>query len=140
MNKSLFFRQRVSAKALPPAVLSKWNEDVLDEGFVPLPKRLLRCLNEIFQGSDAIERVMVVMAIADYTRPNLTRGPSRDFLAFVSGLPLDRLNRTLDVLSKDGLITVNDKDNDELEVSMPGLLSKITALTSDTETSNDIPF
>jgi hypothetical protein len=138
--KNSFARQRVSAKALPPAILAKWNGDVLDEGFVPLPKRLLRCLNQIFQGGDAAERIMVVLAIADYLRPNLSRGPSREFLAFISGLPIDRLNKTLDGLSADGLIAVNDINDDELDVSMPGLLSKVTELTSNTEASDGLPF
>jgi hypothetical protein len=110
-------------------VLAKWDGAVLSEGFVPLPKRLLRCLPQIFSGEDAIERFMVVMAIADYLRPNLTRGPSSAFLAFLSGLPVDRVDRILSDLKKDGLITVETKNVDELDIGIGGLLARITSLT-----------
>lgn len=138
MDKYRFERQRVSAKALPGVVVTKWNEAVLEEGFVPFPKRLLRCMNQIFKGKDAIERLMVVLAIADYRRPNLTRGPSREFLAFVSDLSLERLNAMLDGLSKDGLISVTDVGTDELEVGLEGLLARVQALTP--VVADELPF
>jgi hypothetical protein len=70
------------------------------------------------------------MAIADYLRPNLTRGPSREFLAFLSGLSIDRVGEILNQLAAEGLITVSDKNSDELDVAITGLLERIDALTA----------
>jgi hypothetical protein len=56
-----------------------------------------------------MERLALVLAIADYRRPNLSRGPSRDFLAFLSGLSVDRVTELLEELSGDGLISYGFK-------------------------------
>lgn len=130
MENHHFDRQKISAGALPRVVLAKWDAAALSEGFVPLPKRLLRCLHLIFTGEQAMERLMVVMAIADYLRPNLTRGPSVEFLAFLSGLSVDEVGRILGDLKKDGLITLETKDPDELDIGFSGLLTRIAELTA----------
>lgn len=124
-----FIRQRINPSTLPATLVAKWGAKVLFEGFVPLPKRLLRCATQILSGPDALEQLMLLMAIADYLRPNLSRGPSREFLAFVSGLPVDRVNNILDRLVVQGLITVSDKGSDELDIAMTGLWARIEALT-----------
>jgi hypothetical protein len=128
MSNSPFVRQRVSAAALPGALIAKWGPEALGEGFVALPKRLLRCMNQIFDGPDAMERLMVVMAVVDYLRPNLTRGPSREYLGFVAGLPADRVGVILSELKAEGLMTVESKAEGELEVGIRGLLGRIQTL------------
>jgi hypothetical protein len=137
MDNDIFSRQKINPEALPRAVIAKWGADTLVEGFVPVPKRLLRCMNHIFSGADAIERLMVVMAIADYRRPNLTRGPSREFLAFLCGLSVDRVTCILDELKKDGLVAVEEKNVDELDISIGGLLARIATLTTGERSPSD---
>jgi hypothetical protein len=124
-----FTRQRISPSSLPASLIAKWGDSALLEGFVPFPKKLLRCLGKVFSGVDALERLALIMAIADYRRPNLTRGPSREFLAFVSGLSAGRVGELLNQLAAEGLITVSEKNGDELDVVITGLLERIDALT-----------
>jgi hypothetical protein len=138
MDKQQFMRQRVRPQDLPSAVLAKWNAATLEEGFVPLPKKLLRCMPQIFLGGDAVERLALVMAIADYRRPNLTRGPSRDFLAFLSGLSCARVTELLEDLRNGGLIAYSLKGPDELDIDLKGLLARIADFTQ--EDSSEAPF
>jgi hypothetical protein len=130
VDKAYFSRQKINEESLPRAVIAKWGSAALIEGFVPFPKRLLRCLNQVFAGEDAIERLMVVLAIADYRRPNLTRGPSREFLSFLTDLPVERVGSMLEELKKDGFITIDEKDEDELDIGIDGLLARIATLTA----------
>jgi hypothetical protein len=133
MEKQQFTRQRVRQQDLPPAVLAKWNAATLEEGFVPFPKKLLRCIAQVFRGGDAMERLALVLAIADYRRPNLSRGPSRDFLAFLAGLSPDRVTELLEELRRDGLISYGFKSADELDIDLDGLMAQIGKLTAETE-------
>jgi hypothetical protein len=137
MDKSIFSRQKINEESMPRAIIAKWGSAALIEGFVPFPKRLLRCLNQVFEGKDAIERLMVVMAIADYRRPNLTRGPSREFLSFLTDLSVERVGSILEELRSDGFITVLEKDEDELDIGIDGLLARIATLTAGEKSPSD---
>jgi hypothetical protein len=128
MTNMLFVRQKIGVSALPGALIAKWGSDALGEGFVALPKRLLRCLNRIFEGPDAMERLMVVMAVVDYLRPNLTRGPSQEYLGFLAGLTPDRVATILSELKAEGLVTVERKAEGELDIGISGLQARIQAL------------
>jgi hypothetical protein len=64
----------------------KRSYSVLDEGFVPFPKKRVRCLNRIFTGVNCAKELTVVLAIADVKRTNLSRPPSSAHLAFLAGL------------------------------------------------------
>ena len=139
MVNTLFFRQKIPAAALPRALIAKWGSEALTEGFVPLPKRLLRCMNRIFHGPDAIERLVVMMAIVDYLRPNLTRGPSKEYLGFVAGLSPDRVGVILSDLKADGLVTVEEKVAGELDLGIGGLLARVEAL-ADVEADGHTDF
>lgn len=72
-----FERQRVRPSSLTPVLIEKWSEPVLREGFVPFPKRMLRCLGSLFGHTPEIERLAVVMAVVDYRRPSPTRRRDR---------------------------------------------------------------
>lgn len=131
MSTEQFSRQKIRAQDLPSVVLVKWSAATLNEGFVPLPKKLLRCMPKVFKGPEAMERFALVMAVADYRRPNLTRGPSRDYLAFISGLSPQRVTELLEDLRSDRLISYSFKGPDELEIDMGGLLTRILSLTAE---------
>src|SRR5437868_1203588 len=112
---------------VPEPIAAKWGHEVLDEGFVPFPKRLLRCLYVVLPDS---RDVAVVLAIADYARPNLLRPPSYDYLAFTANFSVrDFKHRVLD-LQKRGLVTVQGED-EEVKISLDGLLKMVVKITND---------
>lgn len=130
-----FQRQNIPLQSLPRAVLVKWGSKVIDEGFVPFPKRLLRCLGEVFAGPRAIEDLSVVLAVADYMRPNLTRFPSIEYLAFVTGMTVEVVKERIDALIARNLILGGGTD-EELVLSLAPLLERVIAITSDTDESH----
>lgn len=124
-----FHRQHIDTSKIPQPLRYKWSELILDEGFVPFPKRLVRCLGEIFRGDEGIQDLQVVLAIVDYRRPNLTRQPSLDYLAFLADITPAAFRQRLDSLQARGLLTV-DGEEDELKIEISGLLGKIEKLTA----------
>jgi len=123
-------RQSVDRERLPEATVAKWGAELLSEGFTPLPKRLLRCLSCFFRGENALEELAVIMAVADYRRPNLERPPSVEFLAFIAGMTPERFKKRLDDLEKRGWIaTVGVAD--AIDVRIEPLIRKIVELTQD---------
>ena len=128
MNQQAFYRPQVTN--LPLVAVAKWRADVLDEGFVPFPKRMLRCLGQIFNGPNAMRDLQIVMAVADYARPNLTRHPSYEFLGFIAGCSEDEAKATLAGLRDEGLLSFVEED-DEVRVSLEPLRKRIVELTDD---------
>jgi len=102
-----FYRQRVNTRRLPTAVVAKWSEPVLEEGFIPFPKKLLRCLPAVFTGPNVAEDLAVVLAVVDYKRPNLSRLPSLGYLAFLAGMEPEEFQTRLVDLEKRELIIAN---------------------------------
>ena len=115
---------------MPMAVVEKWSAKVLDEGFVPFPKKLVRSLPQLYPGVEAIEEMSVLLAIVDFKRPNLTRFPSREYLSFLAGMSVETFNAALERLQKRGLIDVTVYDRDGgLDISLDGLLQKVETVT-----------
>jgi hypothetical protein len=117
-----FRRQKV--ENIPDRLLEKWPAPVLEEGFVPLPKKLLRTAHRIFTGENAVVDLSVIMAIVDFKRPKLSRNPSREFLAFLSGLSRPALDEALTRLQSRGLIEVKESDG-EIHADLSGLIQRI---------------
>lgn len=111
---------------------AKWSRIVLDEGFVPFPKRLLRVLPQLFSGQHAIEDLAVVLAIVDYRRPELYRGPSVDFLAFNAGMTKEMFLERVESLDERGLLVKGGSD-DDLNIDIAGLETSIVQYTPDEE-------
>lgn len=99
-----FPRQKISGPK-SEVLTAKWAEPVLDEGYIPFPKRLIRSAARIFHGEYAIEQLLVVLALVDYLRPNLKRSPSIGYLAFHAGMDSDRFQERLRELKTAGLVT-----------------------------------
>jgi hypothetical protein len=125
-----FKRQKVDVNRLPPLIIQKWSGAVLNEGFVPFPKRLLRCLHRVFDGPDAAKELAVVLAVADFNRPKLTRFPSLAFLSFVAGLPEPEVKVILGHLKQKSYIEISG-DFDELDINLDGLLKIIETETKE---------
>src|SRR5580700_9159021 len=100
-------RQTIDPARLPAIVRMKWSPQAMAEGYVPFPKKLIRALPVIFNGPDAIEKLAVVLAIVDYRRPDLSRGPSLEFLAFTAGMEVDVFRRHLKQLEEQKTLTVS---------------------------------
>jgi hypothetical protein len=109
---------------VPAVVAAKWSADVLDDGFVPFPKRLLRSMARIFRGEHGVQNLAVVLAIADYRRDVQVRDPSIGYLAFTAGLTADDFKERLADLQQQQLLDVSGSD-EALRVEIRGLLKAI---------------
>jgi hypothetical protein len=123
--------KRKKIENLPNLVQEKWSATVIDEGFVPFPKRLLRCLSDAFENAATLEHLRVVLSVVDYSRPNLLHPPSLGYLAFNAGLDKETFRQKLNELKTAGLVEVETDDDDAVAVSIRGLLNKIVALTAE---------
>ncbi len=126
-----FSRQKIDTSRLPEAILMKWSPGVLEEGFVPFPKKLLRVLHKAFGTPHALESLAILLAIADYKRPSLSRDPSLDFLAFLAGLEPPKAMEILKKLESKGWIEMHTSQSG-LDIKMEGFLNFIETL-ADTE-------
>jgi len=98
-----FTRQQIEIAKLPQVVRHKWGDALLVEGFVPVPKRLIRVLARVF-GRPEFELLQAVLAVADFDRPNLMQNPSAEFLAYLAGLSEVKFMGRLGELEAMGLI------------------------------------
>lgn len=119
-----FERRKVE---VPDLIRHKWSAAVASEGYTPFPKRLLRCLSGVFQD---VRDLQVVMAIVDYRRPNLSRPPSVDYLAFNAGMPVDKFKERLNAMKERGWLLVGGVD-EAIQISLDGLLAEIERQTPD---------
>lgn len=134
MTEPYFDRRRV--RNVPDVVLFKWSREVLDEGFIPFPKRLLRCLPRLFSEQGSIGDLQVILAVVDYARPNLTRAPSYDYLAFNAGMTVPVFKDHVAEMQRRGWIEASGPD-DAVTIKMHGLLDAIVRLSDDGSRSVD---
>ena len=109
---------------MPARIAAKWREDLLDEGFVPVAKRLIRCLPSVFRGSHALEQLAVVLSIIDYRRPGMTRAPSAGLLGFTAGMSPEDFMARLKELQTQGLIRVGGTPQ-ALEIDLEGFYTAV---------------
>jgi hypothetical protein len=114
---------------VPAVVAAKWAPEVLDEGFVPFPKRLIRTLARIFRGEHGVANLAVVLAIVDYRRDTPVREPSIGYLAFNAGLTTEEFRERLADLHEQGLIDFWGSD-EALRVEIKGLVRTIVRESS----------
>lgn len=129
-----FERRKVNTESLPQVLTYKWSTALLDEGYIPFPKRLLRVLPQFF--SD-VRYLQVVLAVVDYARPNLSRAPSYEYLAFNAGMTVDDFKRHVTELQQRGLVSVSGPD-EAISITLDGLKAQIERAT-EPETIDD-PF
>jgi hypothetical protein len=121
----MFERRKVDN--IPTIVEFKWSPEVVDEGYIPFPKRLVRCLPGVF--SD-VRDLQVVLAVVDYARPNLTRPPSYEYLAFIAGMDVITFKERIRDLERRGWITTSGPD-EAVSIKIDGILKYIELLTND---------
>lgn len=115
---------------LSDTVLAKWPREVLDEGFCPFPKRLIRTVHQILRGPEAMELLAVVLSVVDYKRPGADRLPSLGYLAFTAGLDPETFKTQLNKLVSLELLEVRG-DDQALDITMFGLARAILRHSSD---------
>jgi len=118
------FKRSRPQMALSDTVLAKWPREVLDEGFCPYPKRLIRTAQRVLVGPNAMELLAVVLSVVDYKRPGLDRLPSLGFLAFTAGLDPETFRSRLQELRAQSLIEVRG-DDEALDVTLFGLVRAV---------------
>jgi len=106
----------------------KWSDEILDEGFVPFPKRLLRCAGQVFVGDLRLSELRVVLAIVDYARPQVSRPPSLLHLAQLAGLTEIKFKKCLKTLRARKLIDWTGTE-DRMTFDYDGLRDAIVSIT-----------
>lgn len=131
----VFTRQYVDPRSFKEEVRFKWPDELWNEGFVPLPKKLLRALPALFPNDEAIIELVTILALADYRRPRAQRPPSLRYLAFVAGLPSETMRRALDKLEASGWLKGPLISDEGVHVKNPrlmdGLAQAIRQVTTD---------
>jgi hypothetical protein len=124
-----FTRPQLDPFRLKANILAKWPAEMLGEGFVPLPKRLLRMLGRLFEGSREIDELVVLLAAVDYKRENYDRRPTVEYLAFVAGLPIKRFREALSRLKKKGWIEIDvEPVDDTMDIAVAGLNREVLSM------------
>ena len=136
--KPMFDARKINPTRLPETVLAKWSAEILDEGFVPFPKRLLRCLVRLFGQAGSLAHLALILAVVDYKRPQLSRLPSADYLAFICGLSPKQFKENLTALKKKGWVSVHGDDS-ALDVNIDGAMEQILKLTAPDQSPRDRP-
>lgn len=133
-NYQTFVRQQIPTDRLPRVVLEKWDGATLREGFVPFPKKLIRCLPKLFGGPHGVDNLATVLAIVDFRRPNLSRHPSAEFLAFIAGMSeAEFMGRLADLVNQSLIVVQGEKD--ALNVDLGPLIKRINELTQESQNS-----
>lgn len=109
---------------MPPVLRAKWDDEVLNEGFVPFPKRLLRAIPHLFPENHDVAELAALLAVVDYRRPNLRNLPSTRYLAFVAGLGPKQFKRILTNLEAKNWIETEGSD-EEIDVTLSGFFEAI---------------
>jgi hypothetical protein len=122
--------------ALSEAVLAKWPREILDEGFVPFPKRLIRAAGPLFKGPTAIELLVTVLSVVDFKRPDASRLPSLGALAYTAGLPVEVFRDRLNQLVLLGYAEVRGGD-EAIDVTLYGLVRALLAQSNELSAGAD---
>ncbi|MFN3701054.1 MAG: hypothetical protein ACK4VI_05980 [Alphaproteobacteria bacterium] len=137
-----FFRKYIKVSNLPVTIRVKWSAEVLNEGVVPIPKKIMRFMPKIFSGKEnGLEKMLVLLAIADFKRPNYIIFPSAEYLAFTAGLDAKRFMAILDEMRQEGYVEYKKVD-DRLDVEMTGFYNKVLELDKKevVKVDNETPF
>jgi hypothetical protein len=124
-----FTRPQLDPFSLPANIRAKWPAELLGEGFVPLPKKLLRALGGLFEDSREIDELVVLLAAVDYKRDNFERFPTVEYLAFVAGIPEKRFREALSRLKKKHWVEIDvEPEDDTMDIAVAGLNRAVLAL------------
>lgn len=81
-------------------------------------------MHRLFSGDSGTKELAVVLSVVDFRRPSITRRPSQDYLAFVSGLSRPEFDSALQSLVEKGYVKIAG-DELGLDVKLDGLMTLI---------------
>jgi DNA-binding MarR family transcriptional regulator len=87
-------------------------------------------MHQLFDGTDALKELAVILAIADFKRPGLSRFPSLAYLAFLAGLDEPEFDSALKRLERKGYIDISGNP-EELEISLDKFFTVIERATNE---------
>lgn len=118
--------RKINFEKVPAVTVFKWHgKEVLDEGYVALPKRLLRTMRETLTGKKPLSDLRVLLALVDYNRPDLERPPSLRYLASIAGMEESVVEERLEDLEKRKLVRVIDWNKNAICVDYGGFVRRI---------------
>lgn len=117
---------------IPPILKLKWGrEDILDGGYVAVPKRFLCCMREALGGKKPMSDLRVILAIVDFWQKD-GKPPSLGALANISGLTREVVWERLTDLRNRRLITLKPaRERESYYIEIRGLTDRIVELTKD---------
>ena len=128
----VFTRSQIDPFTLPANIRAKWSDELLGEGFVPVPKKLLRALPRIFDRSSDIEELVALLAAVDYKRATPAPPPTLVYLAFLGGLSVSRFKSALSRLKKKGFVQIDvELADDTVDVNLDGLNRAVAKILSE---------
>ena len=118
-------------------MIYKWGKkEVLDEGFVPIPKRFLRVMRAVLDSEKSLSDLRVILAIVDLRRP----GDNSEFyisqLASIAGIKVELFIDRLKSLHAQRLLRVEFKDKTRVSIDIASLAKRIM-MESDPEEKDD---
>jgi hypothetical protein len=117
---------------MSPQVRAKWPVSLLEEGFVPFSKKLLRALVPVLgESTEPLQDLAAILVVIDYIRPAIQRPPSPEYLAFNAGLDRDVLMGALNRLAARGLVEYGIDDHGRLELDLEGFYAAVDDATSE---------
>lgn len=123
-------RQKLPTNSIPSSLTVKWPIQLLEEGYVPFPKTLVRCLHLLFMGPTAATDIAVVLVITDTFYLKRTRLPTPIFLSFLAGLSVEATMASLERLKALGYARVKASE-EGLDIDLRGLWTRIEEATKD---------
>ena len=105
------------------------------EGYVPMPKMLLRAASELFSPKTALTDLIVTLAIADSI--TVRRKPvSFRYLAFLCGLPEETVEESIGRLVEAEYLSFKAEENHRYRPEFTGLFEKVAEINRQWEAAN----
>ena len=136
-----FYRPILSANQIKPSVIDKWGSDLCEEGYVPLPKKLLRSIPRIFDGEHALQDLIILLGIADLISAKINKGISIRYLSFLVCMEEDKVLESLERLKENKILKMESIENEKYRFrpKLTGLMFKVAEsleeLDSDTQSN-----
>lgn len=127
-----FLRPVVNLDKVPDSIKAKWpDREVLQEGFMPIPKRLVRCLHQLFANEEQVDELRALLVYVDFLRERMPRLPSIAHLAFTAGMSEADYTAAANRLAARNLWTITRSGGEGFEANLEPLHRRIKELTPD---------
>jgi len=136
-----FRRISIDTEKIPPVYLEKWNdtEEIFEEGFSPLPKKVLRALPHLFPSKE-VNQLVAMLSIIDYNRKGIAN-PSNNYLAFLAGISDEDFLEAIQNLMEKGYLANQEIGTPEeyVEYDFNPFIKKVSQSTTTKHTEKIAP-